>query len=171
MTNEELKAIAEDASEGKWQQDGFEVISDGIEDRRIARCSWLTDAKFMAAANPAAVLGLIADNDRLERKNANQAESIREYQDLVTGGDVSLGTLKADLRVTTGERDALKAECEGLRKDAERYRWLRRDTSSGKVDFCIMRKHWGADVLSAILELEQADQQIDAAMSKEASNG
>ncbi len=52
------------------------------------------------------------------RKNNNQAESIREYQDLTMGGDVSLGMLKADLRVTSGERDQLKAENEALRSAA-----------------------------------------------------
>lgn len=61
------------------------------------------------------ILGLIEEIDRLEHKNANQAESIREYQDLTMGGDVSLGMLKADLRVTAGERDQLKAENEKMR--------------------------------------------------------
>lgn len=64
------------------------------------------------------------------------------------------------------EVTALKAEVEALRKDAERYRWLRRDTSEGKVDLCIMRKHWSQDLLSEVLALESADQQIDAAMGK-----
>ncbi|MBH3364800.1 hypothetical protein [Pseudomonas sp. URMO17WK12:I11] len=72
-------------------------------------------AEFALACTPDTVLALFAEIDRLERKNANQAESIREYQDLTVGGDVSLGMLKADLRVTTGERDELKAENEALR--------------------------------------------------------
>lgn len=78
-------------------------------------------ARYYAAANPSAVLALIAENERLERKNANQSESIREYQDLVMGGDVSLGMLKADIRVTTGERDELRAEIAGLRTGYEAY--------------------------------------------------
>lgn len=106
---------------------------------------------------PDVVLALIAENERLERKNANQSESIREYQDLVMGGDVSLGMLKADLRVTTGERDELKAECEGLRKDADRYRWLR--NTNIPLD--------GHDFLST---QEILDYRIDAFMRKEAEN-
>lgn len=128
------------------------------------------DEAFFLACTPAAVLDLIEQIERLERKNANQMESIREYQDLVMGGDVSLGMLKADLRVTTGERDELKAEnkrlkteaeCavakqnhaemigdgfyhaseklkaenEALRKDAERYRWLRNNADAADWEF------------------------------------
>ncbi|EIK96078.1 hypothetical protein PMM47T1_14000 [Pseudomonas sp. M47T1] len=68
------------------------------------------------------------------------------------------------------ERDQLKAEVEELRKDAERYRWLRGDTSAGKVDFCIMRKHLREDALSEVLALAEADQQIDVAMSRESGH-
>lgn len=77
-------------------------------------------AKFMVAAREG-VLALIAENERLERKNTNQSERIREYQDLVMGGDVSLGMLKADIRVTTGERDEFRAEVAGLRTGYEAY--------------------------------------------------
>lgn len=79
------------------------------------------DEKFFLACTPSAVLALIAENERLERKNANQSESIREYQDLVMGGGVSLGMLKADIRVTTGERDQLRAEIAGLKTGYEAY--------------------------------------------------
>ncbi|MBJ2182221.1 hypothetical protein JC795_28980 [Pseudomonas veronii] len=78
---------------------------------------WMTE--FTLATGPDVILALIAENERLERKNANQSESIREYQDLVMGGDVSLGMLKADIRVTTGERDELRAEVAGLRTGYE----------------------------------------------------
>lgn len=58
---------------------------------------------------PDVVLELIAENERLERKNSNQSESIKQYQDQITGGDLSLGMLIA-------ERNQLKAENEALRK-------------------------------------------------------
>lgn len=115
-------------------------------------------AKFMVDARDG-VLELIAEVERLEGKNANQCASIREYQDLVMGGDVSLGMLKADLRVTTDERDQLKSEVErlndeydkawrhdmndknnvqalaaeviSLSKDAARFRFIEQDASSG----------------------------------------
>jgi len=107
-----LKALAEACS-------GFTEVSVQAEvwDADSGyRAATKSDMEFLDAANPAAVLELIAEIKRLERKNANQSESIREYQDLVMGGDVSLGVLKADLRVTTGERDQLKAENEALRR-------------------------------------------------------
>lgn len=70
-------------------------------------------AKFMVAARDG-VLTLIAENERLERKNSNQVETIRQYQDQVTGGDLSLGMLIA-------ERDQLKAENAGLKTGYEAY--------------------------------------------------
>lgn len=54
------------------------------------------------------ILALLAEIERLERKNANQAESIRQYQDHLVGGDSILSL--------TNERDQLKAENEALRK-------------------------------------------------------
>lgn len=56
-------------------------------------------------------------------------------------------------------------------KDAERYRFLRRDISNHNVDFCIIKKFWDRSFHDIILETESADAQIDAAMSKEAGNG
>ncbi|KIC79344.1 hypothetical protein [Pseudomonas sp. C5pp] len=109
------------------------------------------------------ILALLAEIDRLERKNDNQAESIREYQDLTMGGDVSLGMLKADLRVTAGERDQLKADNEALRKDAERYRWL---TSPAVYNGTLGIADGWIDFECKI----EAQQQIDAAMAKEASH-
>ena len=110
-------------------------------------------AEYEFSARVDVVLALIAEVERLEGKNSNQCASIREYQDLVMGGDVSIGMLKSDLRVTTDERDQLKTEVErlndeydkawrhdmndknnvqalaaeviSLSKDAARYRWLR----------------------------------------------
>jgi hypothetical protein len=55
------------------------------------------------------------------------------------------------------ERDQLKAENEALRKDAERYRWLRQDDV---VQYEISTK----------CSEEKMDAAIDAAMSKEASH-
>lgn len=72
-------------------------------------------ADLALACTPPTILDLFAQIERLERKNANQSESIREYQDLTMGGDVSLGMLKADIRVAAGERDQLKVENERMR--------------------------------------------------------
>ena len=95
-------------------------MSDYSELKRLAE-HHLSLGQAYTVAKPSVLLALIAENERLERKNANQSESIREYQDLVMGGDVSLGMLKADIRVTTGERDQLRAEVAGLKTGYEAY--------------------------------------------------
>ena len=95
-------------------------MTDYTELQRLAE-HHLSLGHAYTVATPAAVLALIDENERLERKNANQSESIREYQDLIMGGDVSLGMLKADIRVTTGERDQLRAEVAGLKTGYEAY--------------------------------------------------
>lgn len=65
------------------------------------------------------------------------------------------------------ERDALKAENESLRKDAERYRWLRNpdrcieDYLDGPADNIVVGSCGGED----ILWLEGLDSAIDAAIS------
>jgi len=56
-------------------------------------------------------------------------------------------------------------EMEVLRKDVDRYRFIRTDVSSGKSDICIIQKDWIAG-RDTYLSLEQADYVIDAAMSK-----
>lgn len=103
----ELKLAAEAASQGRWNQDGFDVQNDDINDYRVARCNRLADAKFIAAANPAAVLALITENERLERLaldsvNAEHAANI-------------------DLESICAERDQLRAEVVGLRTGYEAY--------------------------------------------------
>ncbi|MFK3922134.1 hypothetical protein ACI2JC_21170 [Pseudomonas fulva] len=124
-----LKALAEAMPELDWdsqfedhEQTGFCTVYgkpfeiDGQEHEGpiyVERCT-AGQAEFIAGAKEA-VMALLAEIERLERKNVNQSKSIREYQDLTMGGDVSLGMLKADLRVTAGERDELKAENEALR--------------------------------------------------------
>lgn len=125
----ELKRLARAAPEGPWfgpeYAPGTSYVFD-VDLGTLLEYQSIDSEKdaclrYVAAANPAAVLALIAENERLERKNANQSESIREYQDLVMGGDVSLGMLKADIRVTTGERDQLRAEVAGLKTGYEAY--------------------------------------------------
>jgi len=117
---QKLKALAEAAPTGPWEcendslyfkDDGYtRHLLDADSGSDVEEDAYYAALKFIAAANPAAVLELIAEIERLERKNSNQAQTIREYSDLVMGGDVSLGMLRADIRVTTGERDQLKTE-------------------------------------------------------------
>ena len=111
------------------------------------------DAEFIAKCEPGSVLALIAE-----------VESLREHKQLLV-----------DLREADGYEswasvlvmvDKLKAENEDLRKDAERYRFLRQDISNNVQDFCIVKKRWSATFPDRILELDGADAEIDAAMGK-----
>lgn len=111
------------------------------------------------------VLALIAENERLERKNANQAQSIREYSDLVMGGDVSLGMLRADLRVTTGERDQLKAEVEALRTDLCKIMTQINGNIRVTVRDCVNGHDDVQDIYGYCDAIESL---VDAAMGKEA---
>ena len=103
----ELKLAAEAASQGRWNQDGFDVQNDDINDYRVARCNRLADAKFIAAANPAAVLALIAETERLERLALDSVNA--EYA----------GSM--DLESICAERDQLRAENAGLKTGYEAY--------------------------------------------------
>ncbi|MCU9528757.1 ead/Ea22-like family protein [Pseudomonas mosselii] len=127
IDKQKLKALAEAATQGDWnlheRRLGAVVYGGPIQhwvngsgQSQIAMMTgadWMRDgeseanAEFIAAANPATVLALLAEIERLERKNANQAESIRQYQDHLVGGDSILSL--------TNERDELKVENEELR--------------------------------------------------------
>lgn len=63
---------------------------------------------------------------------------------------------------------ALEDETEALRKDAERYRWIRADASRGDVDFCVTAVDWGNGAESyTVLCNQPADDAIDHAMQGE----
>ncbi|WP_233098098.1 hypothetical protein [Pseudomonas carnis] len=121
--NTELKLAAEAASQGHWNQDGFDVQNDDINDYRVARCNRLADAKFIAAANPAAVRALIAENERLESERAELWRGKRDVEATRDTKSAVIAELKAEIAgLKTGyeayERvnAELKAEVEGLRK-------------------------------------------------------
>jgi regulator of replication initiation timing len=126
----------------------------------------------------------VAENERLERKNSNQAETIKQYQNQVSGGDLSLGMLIA-------ERDQLKAENERLRKlptcwsevleqaeandelldkvlelsaDAERYRFLCNKFGETKLP-CALERILAGDLYVADGK-SSIGSAIDAAMRK-----
>ena len=65
IDKDQLKALAQAASQGHWGQDGFDVHNDDVEDYRVAQCRSTQDAAFVAAASPAAILELLAENEAL----------------------------------------------------------------------------------------------------------
>ena len=99
-------------------------------------------------------LELLAENERLSASPERQiiraavTEAVKGIAD-AAAADAKAGTLK--------EIELLKAENEALRKDAERYRWLREPWQDQRQ-------------VRAWTSLEVMDENIDAAMAKEASH-
>lgn len=155
-----LKSLAEAATGGEWTcsekhdgrfwhiQSGGQAIGATHAAGRKSPMAGIfeANAKFIAAASPATVLALLAEIERLREDPHMRA--IR-----------SLRSDCADLMV---ERDQLKAENEALRKDAQRYRWLR-----DKQTFIWLIQDW----FPGEAMLTNVDADIDAAMAKEASHG
>ncbi len=101
---EKLETLAKAASQGSWNQDGFDVQNDDIKDYRVSRCNLLADAKFIAAANPAAVLELISSGKQ-------QTQQFKEWQ----------ASHHANYCNVADERDQLRAEVAGLKTGYEAY--------------------------------------------------
>ena len=98
-------------------------------------------AKFLCSVTPVAVLALIAEVEGLRAQHGRDSAELR-----------SLSQARDDARK---ERDQLKADNEELRKDAERYRWLRQYTVKS---------------LAVSGALASLDRDIDAAMTKGAKS-
>jgi len=120
----ELKRLAEAAAQGQdtWcaaVPEGATINPTGAAlligprrrdlDRMVAYVR--EDAEFIAAANPAAILALIAENERLRDSHEQVCTNYNK---------VSYASEERGKQI-----NQLKAEVEALRKDAERYRWLR----------------------------------------------
>lgn len=205
----DLAALAKAATPGPWVTDGDHVNEHGYvlysyvaSGRRsggriagaFANCLVKTDeqcranAAFIAAANPKAVLVLIAENDRLRDLAQTEIDNASESAKEVAGARMTLYALEQ-------ETDRLKAENETLRKiisdsatscgaavsvdcsldfmgdlpneissvitklrrDAERYRWLRRVDSDYAI--CTPGQDWG-DMIESHL-----DAQVDASIA------
>ena len=115
----ELERLAEAATPGPWSYDGSYVCPARVEDgttyvetwRSVADCAQLENTKFIAAANPAAVLALIADLENL-RSNHEHVIALNHQQ-------------FGDAIRKNAECDQLKAENEALRNAAfEVLNWI-----------------------------------------------
>jgi len=146
----ELKRLAEAAPSGPWiaendslyfKDDGYtRHLLDADAGHDVEDEAYYAALKFIAAANPAAVRALLDDLDQA-RNGMKYACGIR---------------LKKEI-------DRLQAENEALRKDSERYRWLR-DKSESVHQFYLSTPIWFTGVK---FSKENVDITIDAAMSKE----
>lgn len=141
----ELKRLAEAATPGPWAYDGSYVCPARTEDgttyvelwRSIADCHQPENTKFIAAANPAVVLALIADVEGLRKLPTAWSEVYEQSDELDALRDEKLAWLS--------ERDQLKAdndlqakEIEALRKavefGADCFRKISSGDGSGHAD-------------------------------------
>lgn len=171
VNKQELRRLAEAArvsTNGDWvlyvpedYQGPSELPGCGIEDSEGRAVVWGAlepetgfqhdeQAKFVAAANPAAILSLLDECDGLMAQHSRDSAELRA---LCQARDE-----------TRRERDQLRAELEQCRKDALRYRWLR--DVLGTVPMTTMADEGGGKVGGWIWG-EKLDAAIDAAMAKE----
>lgn len=117
----ELKRLAETATPGPWSYDGSYVCPARVEDgttyvetwRSVADCAQSENTKFIAAANPAAVLALIAEADQWMRCTGLILATIPVSE--VTAASMSVGESVSYFERLHAERDQLRAENEALR--------------------------------------------------------
>lgn len=126
-------------------------------------------ADLVLAANPVTVLTLIAEVERLRTAEGDAMtykagmENVAQQRDQLKAEIAGLNTgFEAYEQVNAG----LKAEVEALRKDAERYRWLR-IADWWRSPVCVIRNpkeqaKLGSDCPSG----DRLDAAIDAAMGK-----
>lgn len=114
---------------------------------------------YVGVATPATILALIADNKRLNAENKQlillecNGGTAQAVVNLLAERDrlrAEVADLRAGYEAYERVNAELKAECEELRKDAERFSYIERDADSG------MSKIYGDDWVSV----------IDAAMGK-----
>ena len=117
----------------------------------------MPDAEFIGACDPATVLTLLAEIERLETQTrlAGVSAEVTVHQEV--------GRAVTRELALTVECDQLKAENERLTEDAARYRWLRNPENDVAILF---GGHAWEDLSS-----EYMDGSIDAAIAKEASHG
>lgn len=167
----ELKRLAEAATPGPWQTElAYPIIKPAYPARgSIASALIWQDGHFIAAANPAAVLALIAENEALRgvleidpRHHVGQAT--------IAGLEDARDQLKADLDEARNgmkhqaalslkkEIERLKAEVESVRKIAIE---LRSCAECSNVHHCRAEQHEFDEPCKVLAR-------IDAAMSKDA---
>lgn len=136
----------------------FEIDGDTYDGNEYVPVCTKDFAKFVCSARDG-VLALIAENDS-QRK---------DLQNLRADNAQLLYALKQEEQsylVLRAERDQLKAENEALRKDAERYQWLRSRESAADPEISVTR--WNQispdHAMGDAPRLEVLDAAIDAAM-------
>ena len=189
----ELKHLADAATQGKWCTDGARQVMSAESDQLnsgfvIVDCQGpdnLKNAAFIAAANPAAILALVAEIDQLKGLMPDwpprppDGEGLPRYGLRWNGPQQPLAVpmndgywtpwhlahqLKAEVDSLTREADRQYTTIEAYRKDAERYRWLCERFGVTKLP-CAIERIIDGDVYVADGKAA-VDVAIDAAMSQ-----
>ena len=142
----ELKRLAEAATPGPWAYDGSYVCPARTEDgttyvelwRSIADCHQPENTKFIAAANPAVVLALIAEVEGLRAQHGRDSAELRSLCQARDDARKERDQLKAEVARST-EREIMQlAEIEALRKavefGADCFRKISSGDGSGHAD-------------------------------------
>lgn len=139
----ELKRLAEAATPGPWAGQ-HDVYSDNGQGERICKMATAEDSAFISAANPTVVLALIA-----------------EIEVLTSTGKF----LGAGVDMLGPRCDQLRVEVEALRKDAERYRFLKARTQQADIELAVCL-HDKRTQVTVFLDGEYVDSQTDIAMNQ-----
>lgn len=165
----ELKMLAEAATPGPWAYDGSYVCPARTEDgttyvelwRSIADCHQPENTKFIAAANPAAVLALIAEVEGLRAQHGRDSAELRSLCQARDDARKERDQLKAEVERLNEEYDkawrhdlndknnfqVLAADVISLSKDAARYRSIKKDAISDgslieRLDCSVRPSEW-----------------------------
>lgn len=146
--NTELKRLAEAATAGPWSMcgeadgsQGFEIIQDIWNEhgthtgKDVVVYEWSdesdplgvihrADAEFIAAANPVAVLALIADSNRLESEAVYAAAGFNAAREEIAKLRAEVAGLRTGYEAYERVNAELKAEVEGLRATADLQKLL-----------------------------------------------
>lgn len=166
IDKEKLKALAEAAGSDEWYAAGdLRYCDDKTGETHGLHHD---DGRFIAAASPAAILALLAEIERLELDNRSLKGSCAKLGSEHAGMARSFKKANRMQSEARAERDQLKAENDALRKDAERYRWIRTADWWRSPVCAISNPKEQAKLGSDCPSGERLDAQIDAAMAKEA---
>lgn len=161
----ELKRLAEAATPGPWAHecgDLFFKDPDGYTMHLMETCEGQdialghdSNLKFIAAANPATALALIAEVEQ-------DAVTMRIFGDIMKAQAEEIDQLKSELH-------CVSMESESLRKDAGRYRWLQRQVENCEwmAGRSTITDKFGSVSEERVSGSDDMDQTIDAAMNRE----
>ena len=150
-----------------------DLFNECLQDNEVGDAWSLANDHFTEAASPEAVLAIIAENTALKgphdwlaedliKELVDNAQAFQENSGHGENDPFAIALLAAASRIRRQEAnlDQLKAENEALRKNAERYQWLR-EARSGYIEVV----EWIGPHATGMTG-EDLDALLDAAMGK-----